>query len=89
MPPAYLGHEALKGTEIETVRTWIQQGASYEPHWSFIPPTRPSVPAGHNAIDWFIRSRLEREGLKPSPEADKRTLIRRVIARSDGPAAHT
>jgi hypothetical protein len=78
MPPAYLGHEQLKTSEIQTIREWIQQGAGYEPHWSFIPPARPAVPAGQNAIDWFIRTRLEREGLKPSPEAGKRTLIRRV-----------
>jgi hypothetical protein len=78
MPPAYLGHEQLKSSEIETLREWIQQGAAYEPHWSFITPKRPNVPVGHNAIDWFIRARLEREGLKPSPEADRRTLIRRV-----------
>ena len=78
MPPAYLGHEQLKAPEIETIREWIQQGAAYEPHWSFIPPKRANIPAGQNAIDWFIRARLEREGLKPSPEADPRTLIRRL-----------
>jgi hypothetical protein len=78
MPPAYMGHAALSAREIDIVRAWIEQGARYEPHWSFVPPKRPSVPQGRNAIDYFIRQRLEREGLAPSPEADRRTLIRRV-----------
>ncbi len=84
MPPAYLGHEPLKDSEIATVRQWITEGAKYENHWSFIPPVRPTAPAVkneswvRNPIDRFILSRLEREGLKPSPEADRRTLIRRL-----------
>src|SRR5581483_7186688 len=63
---------------------WIQQGAKWQAHWSFIPPKRPELPAvqqkdwPRNAIDYFVLQRLEREGLKPSPEADRRTLIRRV-----------
>jgi hypothetical protein len=78
MPPAYLGHEALKPSEVESIRAWITLGAVYEPHWSLVPPQRSAVPPGANAIDWFVRTRLEREGLKPAPAADKRTLIRRV-----------
>ena len=84
MPPGYLGHEALQPTEIATIRRWISEGAKYEKHWSFIPPVRPALPAVkneswvRNPIDRFILSRLEREGLQPSPEADRRTLIRRV-----------
>jgi hypothetical protein len=78
MPPAYMGHAALSAREIEVIRTWIEQGAKYEPHWSFVPPQRPVVPAGQNAIDYVIRKRLERDGLKPSRPADPRTLIRRV-----------
>ena len=44
----------------------------------FLAPVRPEVPAGQSAIDFFIRNRLEREGLQPSPEAARETLIRRV-----------
>ena len=47
-------------------------------HWSFKPPARPKVPAAGHPIDAFIRARLDKEGLKPSPEADRLTLIRRV-----------
>src|SRR5690242_16786090 len=53
-------------------------------HWSFVPPKRPPIPvsrepkASVHPIDAFIRARLEKEGLKPSPQADKLTLIRRV-----------
>ncbi|HEY6989097.1 MAG TPA: DUF1553 domain-containing protein [Bryobacteraceae bacterium] len=84
MPPAYLGREKLTAREISLIRDWIAQGAKWEPFWSFIPPKRPPLPAVkdpawvRNPIDNFILSRLEREGLHPSPEADQRTLIRRV-----------
>src|SRR6185436_11262637 len=47
-------------------------------HWAFQVPERPTPPAGGNPIDAFIRARLKKEGLKPSPEADRVTLIRRV-----------
>ena len=73
MPPAYAGHEKLTDREIDTIRQWIEGGAKYQSHWSFLPPERP---AGN--IDSIVRARLAREGLKMSPEADRRTLIRRV-----------
>ena len=63
---------------------WIKEGAEYEPHWSFIPPTKPAVPAVKteswvkNPIDAFILARLEAKGLTPAPEADRRTLARRA-----------
>ncbi|HSQ55677.1 MAG TPA: DUF1549 and DUF1553 domain-containing protein [Gemmata sp.] len=47
-------------------------------HWAFKSPTRPLPPAGGNPIDAFVRSELTKVGLKPSPEADRLTLIRRV-----------
>jgi hypothetical protein len=83
MPPAKTG-KPLKPTEIETLKTWIAEGASYEGHWAFIPPVRPEVPrvrqAGwvRNPIDAFVLAQLEREGLVPSSEADRTTLIRRL-----------
>lgn len=84
MPPASAGHDALKPAEIEILRRWIESGAKYEPHWSFVPPQRAALPqvsdAGwtKNAIDAFVLSRLQREGLEHSAEADKLTLIRRL-----------
>ncbi|MBI1371963.1 MAG: DUF1553 domain-containing protein [Phycisphaera sp.] len=83
MPPVKSGKK-LTEAEIETVRRWVAQGAEWEDHWAFVTPTRPELPPvkdpewANNAIDRFIEARLETEGLKPQPEADKATLIRRV-----------
>ena len=83
MPPPE-AHKTLKPEQIVLLRQWVKQGAVYEEHWSFIAPKPQSVPQVkqkewvRNAIDNFILDRLEKEGLKPSPEADKRSLIRRV-----------
>ncbi len=84
MPPAYEGHVPLSDAEIETLRLWIEQGARWEKHWAFIPPEKPVMPAVErlewvrNPIDRLVLARLEKEGLEPSPEADRRTLIRRA-----------
>ncbi len=79
MPPAYAGKAQLPDHDIDLIRRWIEQGAKWQQHWSFIAPQRPAVPAGvKNPIDYFVRSRLEREGLKPATEADRATLARRV-----------
>ena len=80
MPPGDL-HNALTARETEILRRWIEAGATYQQHWSFVAPQRPTVPNIENTshpIDAFIRDRLDREGLAFSPRADKRTLIRRV-----------
>lgn len=83
MPPVSSG-VTLTPAEIETVREWVAQGAKWQRHWAFIPPVRPPLPEvkdktwARNAIDNFILERLDREGLKPSPEADPETLLRRV-----------
>src|SRR5262249_47176068 len=74
----------LSPQQVATLKRWIAEGAEYERHWSLIPPVRPALPAVKNAkwcrnpIDTFILARLEKEGLKPAPEADRRTLARRV-----------
>jgi len=75
MPPAFTGPPLGPG-EIDLIERWIAQGAVWEKHWSFNPPQRPGAPG--DGIDTFVRARLEREGLKPAPEADRATLIRRV-----------
>ena len=80
MPPEY-AHIKLTAAQKDTMRRWIPQGAKYEGHWSYQPILRPAVPLTPkiaNPIDAFIQARLANEGLKPSPEADRRTLIRRV-----------
>ena len=79
MPPAYLGHEKLGDREIKLIREWIEQGAPYQQHWSLIPPRRPDLQqSGVHPIDQIVRARLEREGLRPAPPADRLTLLRRV-----------
>ncbi|HTX34789.1 MAG TPA: DUF1553 domain-containing protein [Bryobacteraceae bacterium] len=83
MPPPQAG-PALTQAQIATIREWIEQGAKWERHWAFVPPVRPALPAvrdekwPRNPIDRFVLARLEREGLKPSPEADRATLLRRL-----------
>src|SRR6266550_8960334 len=84
MPPAF-SHKTLTQAQKETIRQWVAEGAKYEGHWSFQAVKRPPVPETtggkgtvRNPIDAFIQARLAKEGLHPSAEADRRTLIRRV-----------
>lgn len=83
MPPVKTG-KRLGPDQIALLTRWIGEGAEWKPHWSYITPERPAVPAltdvswARNEIDHFIGAHLEAEGLKPSPEADRRTLARRV-----------
>ncbi len=79
MPPPST-HKTLKAAEKELLKTWIAQGAVYQKHWSFEAPIKAAIPkvASANPVDAFVASRLQKEGLKQSPEADRPTLIRRV-----------
>jgi hypothetical protein len=84
MPPAETGKKVTPA-QLETLRRWITEGAEYRQHWSLVPPVRPPVPEIRNQkseignpMDAFIFARLEKEGLQPSPEADRATLIRRA-----------
>jgi hypothetical protein len=84
MPPPYSGRAALTEKEVATLRAWIEQGAHWQSHWSFIAPERPTLPAVRNAawvrnpIDNFVLARLEKEKLTPSKPADRARLLRRV-----------
>lgn len=83
MPPEEVG-DALSSEDIELLRRWIDGGADFPRHWSFVPPERPALPENvlmewpREDLDRFILARLERVGLDPSPEADRRTLARRL-----------
>src|SRR5439155_18158605 len=83
MPPAKT-HKTLTAAQKETLRRWIAAGAAYQPHWSFLAPKRPlpqAVKQGEwvrNPIDQFVLAELEKRGLQPAPEADRRTLARRL-----------
>ncbi len=86
MPKSPQGEaKPMKAADIATLKEWIKEGAVYRPHWAFSKPIRPQLPAlaatdgpVKTPIDGFILARLKKEGLHPSPEADKETLIRRV-----------
>lgn len=83
MPPPDKGR-ALNATEISALRAWIAQGADYREHWSFLPVTRPELPAQDRAgwarspIDRFVAARHEQAGVKPSARASRTALIRRA-----------
>jgi hypothetical protein len=84
MMPPVKSHKKLNLDQKKVLERWIAAGAEYQPHWSFIPPTRPALPAVKNTawvrnpIDRFILANLEKHGLTPAPEADRRTLARRL-----------
>ncbi len=83
MPPAK-EHKTVSAAQLEMLKLWIKQGANYDKHWSFKKIEMPPVPEVKNAawpkneIDKFILARLEKEGLKPSPEEEKARLLRRL-----------
>ncbi|MBA4064286.1 MAG: hypothetical protein C0501_11355 [Isosphaera sp.] len=90
MPPD--GAAALTAAQVGVLRAWIDQGAKWgdqagpaagvgakSSHWAFQPITRPAVPApGGHPVDAFVLARLKKDGLTPSPVADRATLLRRV-----------
>ncbi len=84
MPPPALSTKTLSDDQIDVLRRWIEQGASWDQHWSFTPIARPEPPAVDDdawvrrPLDRFVLARLEAEGLAPAPETDARTLARRV-----------
>jgi hypothetical protein len=85
MPPLKT-HKVLTPEQIALLKRWIDEGAEWGEHWAFLPVARPTPPVldapneapVRNPIDAFVQTRLAKEGLAPSPEADRRTLLRRV-----------
>lgn len=83
MPPAEFKVE-LTTKEIAIITKWIEQGATYKPHWSFIPPKKEVLPQtgikewAKNEIDYFVTRTLEQNKLSPSARASKAALIRRL-----------
>jgi hypothetical protein len=83
MPPPD-SDKTLTAAQKALIRRWIQEGADWNEHWAFVRPIRPQIPQlindqwRRNAIDHFILARLDQQGWKPSPDADKEILIRRV-----------
>jgi len=83
MPPAAT-KKPLSAKQVEILKRWVSSGAEYTPHWAWVAPLRPALPEvangdwTRNAIDRFVLARLEKDGLEPSAEAGRRTLIRRL-----------
>ncbi|MEQ8837786.1 MAG: PSD1 and planctomycete cytochrome C domain-containing protein, partial [Lacipirellulaceae bacterium] len=83
MPPADSGKQ-LTAEQIDMLRAWIEEGAEYQQHWAFAAPKESVLTSvqnsewPHNAIDTFVLSRLEEQGMTPAPEADRYQLVRRV-----------
>jgi len=106
MPP--VEESELTAEEIQILTRWVEEGAQYQRHWSFESIASPALPASadwvRNEIDAFVHHRLIENGLRPSPEADRATLIRRLsldlcgmpptpeavlaFAENDGPKAY-
>ena len=76
MPPRSLGR-SLSTEEIHLLKQWIEQGADWKPHWSFLPPDAAPIPdvknraLARNPLDSFILARLDSERLTPAPEASR------------------
>ncbi|MEY4674416.1 MAG: hypothetical protein RL148_2200 [Planctomycetota bacterium] len=85
MPPPSTGKKPFREEQRALIARWIAEGANYESHWSFVPPTRPEVPAvpagvtAANPVDHFVAHELAQAGFSPSPEADRATLARRLF----------
>jgi mono/diheme cytochrome c family protein len=83
MPPPGKA-DPLRARQVATIKAWIEQGAAWEDHWSFVPPVKPPLPAVSNKawvrdpLDAFVLARLDKEGLKPEPEAGREAWLRRA-----------
>ena len=80
MPPSKV-KKPLTDQEKDLIKRWIESGAEWTDHWSFVNPEKPELPEANSKkhpVDQFIAERLKQEKIKPSPEADRRTLIRRI-----------
>ena len=84
MPPPEVNEKGLSEQEVAVLRIWINDGASWGEHWSFAPPVKSPPPAvstpswPRRDLDAFVLAALDTAALAPSPEADRRTLARRV-----------
>lgn len=77
MPPPD-SHKKLTERQKAILKKWIEQGAAYQQHWAYEKPVKAAIPAGKHPIDHLVQKRLTEIGLKPSPRADTRTLVRRL-----------
>jgi len=84
MPPLDSHKKQLTKHEKNLIKRWIEEGAEYQDFWAFVPPVKPVLPKvqdtswSEKKIDLLVLKKLEKAGLKPAVETDKRSLIRRV-----------
>jgi mono/diheme cytochrome c family protein len=82
MPPPQAKIGRLTAAQVQLLTRWITEGATYEPHWAFVPPAKPAVPTdaapGSQPLDRLVAAGLAKRGLTLQPEADRATLIRRA-----------
>ena len=83
MPPADYHKKPLTVEEKSLIKRWIEEGAEYKEFWAFVPPAEPAVPIvykdwSNHPVDLFTLKKMTSKNLKPNPEANKRTLIRRL-----------
>jgi hypothetical protein len=81
--PTMSSHLTVSKHEIDLIEKWIKQGAVYKPHWAFIKPVKSKLPDAdedwvRNPIDYFVYAKMAEKSLKPSPEASKEQLLKRV-----------
>ena len=81
--PTMSSHLTVSKHEIDLIEKWIKQGAVYKPHWAFIKPVKSALPDAdedwvRNPIDYFVYAKMAEKSLKPSPEASKEQLLKRV-----------
>ncbi len=81
--PTMSSHLTVSSHEIDLIEKWIKQGAVYKPHWAFIKPTKSELPDAdedwvRNPIDYFVYAKMAEKSLKPSAEASKEQLLKRV-----------
>ncbi|MFM1835986.1 MAG: hypothetical protein RJA04_674, partial [Bacteroidota bacterium] len=81
--PTMSSHLTVSQHEIDLIEKWIKQGAVYKPHWAFIQPVKAALPDAdedwvRNPIDYFVYAKMAEKSLKPSPEASKEQLLKRV-----------
>ena len=86
MPPPE-SNKKLSDEQKALIKRWIAEGGEYQGHWAYEPPVKPATPEGVNAIDHLVGERLAQAGLQISPEADRRTLARRLYFDLTGPPA--
>lgn len=81
MPPPE-SKKPLSETQIQTLQTWIEQGAQYQTHWAYSTPTRPPISSSteKSSLDYWVEIELAKQGIPASPKAERRTLIRRLYS---------